>query len=62
MWIVGIYRVPDKLSGVMANSLDDDYLMDKSVSEHTIYREGFIHIDTSQSREKFGIVKGEHCI
>ena len=31
--ILGIYRVPNKLSGVTANSLDDEYLSDKRVSE-----------------------------
>ena len=51
MLILGIYRVPDKLSGVTANSLDDEYLTDKSVSELIIHREGSIHVDTSQNRE-----------
>ena len=34
----GDYWVPDKLSGVTANSLDDEYLTNKSVSDLTIHR------------------------
>ena len=46
----------------MANSLDNEYLTNNSVSELTLHRQGSIYIDTSQNKEIFGISKEEHCI
>ena len=49
--------IPDKLSGVMANQLDDKYITDKTVSEFTIHTQGSFYVDTSQNKEKVDFPK-----
>ena len=45
-------KVRSGMPAFSRNNIISDELGDKSVSEHTIHRQGSIHIDTSQNREK----------